>query len=106
MTNFDKYLQYRALSFAFSVQGSNVIDALSDEQQKAIYEANDIEMKFVNVPFPKPTVERLEGLLAQLGMSKRDFVQRAVVDAIQKAEAAIAKELDETGALDKEQEEC
>lgn len=99
MTDFNKYLQFKALSFAFSVKGNSAIDLFTDEQQAAIYEANGIDMKYVNVPFPKPTVERLEGILAQLDMSKRDFVQRAVLDAMERAENAIEKELTECGAF-------
>lgn len=105
MTDFEKYLQFRALSFAFSIKGNSTIDLFTDEQQASIYEANGIEMKYVNVPFPKPTVERLEGVLGQLDMSKRDFVQRAIIDAIKKAELVIETQLDECGVFDKEDEE-
>lgn len=94
MSIFDKYLQYRAMDFAFSISGyNNSLDFLSDEQLKELDE--QAEMKFVNVPFPKPVVERLESTLSQLGMSKRVFVQRAVIDALIKAENAIEQQIGE-----------
>lgn len=105
MSTFDKYLQYRAMSFAFTVQGDHLLGHLSDEQQKEIYAENEIEMKFINCPFPKPFVERLEGVLSQLEMSKRDFVQRAVFDALERAETAISKEMDEVVFTDEKKGE-
>ena len=100
MTEFEKYIQYRSLANAFSHKGTDLFTHISDEQEASIYKANGIDMKFINIPFPQPVMDELDSVIRQLNMTKRAFVQRAVLDAMERANAEINKQLDEVGVFD------
>lgn len=86
-SHFDEFVLYRALTRKFS--GSHNSGWLPDEAFDAA--------KFRNVcaKLHPDLVDRLEVVISLLGMSKRDFIEIALIDALDRSE----KTLDDVGAL-------
>lgn len=79
------FLHYRALSIKHqnTQSFSRVIEQMADKNLIP-------ETKQVCTVLAVPTVERLDALIAQLGMSKRHFVEMAILDAMQLADDILA----------------
>lgn len=90
MSDFNDFIQYRALALKFERQNHEIIEA--------VISSGDEPMLLRNV-CAKLTVElsdRVDAMVALLGISKRVFIERALIEAIDRAEAAI----EAVGALD------
>ena len=83
---FDQYIQYRSLSFKAAVDGENfnseAADRILDKQIK-----NHPDVKTVCTPIHIELFERLEETLSVLNISKRAFIQMAIVEALDRADA-------------------
>ncbi|MEV8190530.1 hypothetical protein [Streptomyces halstedii] len=84
MSDFKQFLQYRALDLKFSLQGTDLADAV-------IESGADIPIPLRNV-CAKLTVElaeRIDRTAETLGITKRQFIERALIDAMDQADAMI-----------------
>lgn len=81
--NFDQLIQLRALSFKSTVEGSG-LDALTD---KAL--ASNPEFKNVCALISVELFDRFTNILSVLEISKRRFIEAAIVEALDKADAII-----------------
>lgn len=90
MTRMTQFIEYRALAHKFSNE-SPVFTALLDNALEN--ETAPIPVQNVCAKLALPLVERLERTLATLNMSKRQFIQLALVEALDKADAIMAEVL-------------
>ena len=88
---FDQYLQYRALSFKASVEGQSgnltLMDlALEQEQNK-----ENSQIKTVCAPISQTLFDRLDNTLNILDISKRKFIEMAIIAALDRADEIISE---------------
>lgn len=87
MNRLDEILTYRALAFkhGHSVTNSSIIDAaISDGQAPSV-------TKNVCAHLSLPLVDRLENALGILDMSKRAFIESAIIDALDRYDSIAAE---------------
>lgn len=84
---FDQYIQYRALSRKAQVEGSSsnsaAIDALMEKELKH----GAPHVKTVCAPITVQLFERMNETLGMLDISKRTFIEAAIIEALDKADA-------------------
>lgn len=83
MSDFQQFLQYKALAFKFSLENSELTDA--------VIESGNMPLPLRNV-CAKLTVElaeRLDQTCSNLDISKRQFIERALIEAMDQADAAL-----------------
>lgn len=93
------YLQFRALAHRFEEEDMNSLDVLLrlqfvDEHDQPIPEnLVDQKMKLQNVCAKIPTyiVNRLDANLSVLGISKRRFIELAIVSALEETDNILAE---------------
>ena len=102
MNEFEQFIQYRALAFKFSTAGRSLSHAEGLIDAKMIGK----EVDGVFVPFEKleevypvknvcaklaiTLVDRLDQALSVLEMSKRDFIEIALIEALNKVDQVLA----------------
>lgn len=106
MKDFDQFVQYRALQFKFSgihhageIEESRIMKIRGNDGVLRPATIEDIvggEVKNVCAKLPIPIVERLDNLIGILDMTKRDFIEMALVDALDRVDAI----LNEVGAFE------
>ena len=120
MSNFDQFIQYRALHFKFTTAtpGSSLGDVeamLQGGMLKIRDEAGNpaeatlenwladsgLEIRNVCAKVPASLVAELDNTLSILQMKKRDFIEMALRDALERA----AKIIDEVDAFSSREEE-
>nr|QBM91747.1 hypothetical protein pA6H1_p02 [Pseudomonas sp.] len=83
MSDFQQFLQYKALAFKFSLENNELTDA--------VIEAGQVPLPLRNV-CAKLSVEladRLDQTCSNLDVSKRQFIERALIEAMDQADAAL-----------------
>jgi hypothetical protein len=88
---FDQYIQYRALNMKAHIEGqaynSEALDRALDKQA-----ANGApEVKTVCAPISIELFERLTNTLSLLDISKRSFIEAAIIEALDKADVIMAE---------------
>jgi len=103
MTYFEQFIQYRALAFKFSCSDSAITHlerlvptgAVSYEKDGVTVQAETVEevlpIKVQNVcaKLEQPLVDRLDSRLSLLGMTKRDFIELALIEALDKVDQVL-----------------
>lgn len=88
--NFDQYIQYRALSLKAAVDGDSMNSEAADRMlEKTIKNSPDI--KTVCTPIHIELFNRLEATISPLNISKRAFIQMAIIEALDRADAIVAE---------------
>lgn len=105
MTHFEQFIQYRALSFKFSTTGSmslgqmerlvaggSVGHAVDGEfvPAKSLEEMIPFKVQNVCAKLAQPLVDRLDNALSVLDMTKRDFIELALIEALDKVDQVLA----------------
>lgn len=89
--NFDELIQLQVLklkAMSHGVSGANLLDAMIEQGQ-----VPDLRQMCAKV---SPALyDRLENVTGLLDMSKRQFIEGAVADAIARAEEAIARSINQ-----------
>lgn len=86
---FDQFIQYRALSMKASVEGtssSKILDNAIEKDPKLA-----AHFKTVCAPISIELFERLDHTLGLLDISKRTFIEAAIIDALDKADVIMAQ---------------
>ena len=82
MSNLNEYLHFRALAFKFRT------DVLSAAMVDGMHQSGVVPAagKQVCTTLAQPVVDRMESLLTVLSMSKRQFIEMAILEAMAQAE--------------------
>lgn len=104
MSHFDQFIQFRALKFKFSPLGSYTLDDLERQIQAGavgknvdgvFVPASDLEdvspipLRNVCAKLSVPLVERLDNALSVLDISKRHFIELALIEALDKVDQVL-----------------
>lgn len=105
MNHFDQYIQFRALKFKFSALGSVTLDDMermvengsilkSDDDGKTVRrttleEISPIPLRNVCAKLSVQLVERLDNALGILDISKRQFIELALIEAMDKVDKVL-----------------
>lgn len=88
---FDQYIQYRALNMKAHIEGQAFnSDALDRALDKQVANAAP-EFKTVCAPISIELFERLSHTLGLLDISKRSFIEAAIIEALDKADAIMGE---------------
>ncbi len=79
--HFDEFVTYRALNLKFST--AHNLGFLPDEVLDAA------QFRNVCAKLHPELIDRLESVIGLLGMTKRDFIEIALVDALDRADAIL-----------------
>jgi len=85
MSNFKQFLQYRALDLKFSLENSDLTDAVIESG------AEPIPLRNVCAKLTVELAERIDRTAENLGVTKRQFIERALIEAMDQADAAFAE---------------
>lgn len=86
---FEEFVLYKALSHKYDDSGF-ILDKLLDEGLAS----GDITIRNVCAKVPSTLVDRLDEVCGFLHVSKREFVERALVDALDRASSVMEPVLD------------
>lgn len=102
MSHFDQFIKYRALRFKFDSLGSSTLgDLESHIESGSLLKSDDgqtvrrtsleeafpqLRIKNVCAKLSGDLVDRLDNSLGILGMSKRDFIEMALVEALDRVD--------------------
>lgn len=87
MSDFKQYIQYRALAFKF---GREI--EISEGMEAALEQA--VPLRNVCAKLTVELAERIDNTAAVLGITKRSFIERALIEAMDQVDAM----LDDVGA--------
>ena len=106
MSHFDQFIKYRALRFKFDSLGSSTLgDLESHIESGSLLKSDDgqtvrrtsleeafpqLRIKNVCAKLSGDLVDRLDNSLSILGMSKRDFIEMALVEALDRVDQELA----------------
>lgn len=106
MSHFDQFIKYRALRFKFDSLGSATLgDLESHIESGSLLKSDDgqtvrrtsleeafpqLRIKNVCAKLSGDLVDRLDNSLSILGMSKRDFIEMALVEALDRVDQELA----------------
>lgn len=104
MSNFDKYIQYKALGVIY--QGGNSLGDLEEMLERGSMVVTDADGNRVESPglehvlpvknlcakVPAELVDRIDQVIGLIGMNKRDFVELAIREALERADKIIEEE--------------
>jgi hypothetical protein len=83
-SHFDQFIQYKALAFKFNAMGAHTSEILETAINEAVAKGEP-KLKQVCAPLSVELVEQMEEIIGLLGMSKREFIELAVIEACAKA---------------------
>lgn len=104
MSHFDQFIQYRALSFKFSALGSMTLDDMERAIEsgsvgttvdgvfvpaKGIEDISPIPLRNVCAKLSVELVDRLDNALSVLSISKRQFIEAALIEALDKVDQVL-----------------
>jgi hypothetical protein len=88
MSFFDQYIQHRVLSFKFlNVDNGKLFDHLLESGQ--LVETGSVELRNVCAKLSVELAERLDNTLSVIDMSKRQFIEMALIEALDKVDQAV-----------------
>jgi hypothetical protein len=80
---FHQYIQHKALSFKFLDGNDKLLDKIIEEENSPLI------FKNVCAKLPEQLVDRLDGTCGMLQLSKRKFVELAIIEALDRCDAII-----------------
>lgn len=93
MPQFDQYIQYRALAFKYETLKSGVISSaieqMIEKMPKNGLDADGLKLPPLKNVCAKVSVslsERLDNTTSTLGISKRQFIEMALIEALDRAD--------------------
>lgn len=87
---FDQFIQYRALNFKALVEGQTAGSAIDQHLEKEAAKGSP-EIKTVCAPISVGLFNRLTHTLSLLDISKRTFIEAAIIEALDKADVIMAE---------------
>lgn len=107
MTHFEQFIQHRALTFKFSTTGGMSLGQLErhitsgsvlndDGSPVTLDDVVPLKLQNVCAKLDQSLVDRLDQALSVLDLTKRDFIELALIEALDKVDAI----LEETNAFE------
>lgn len=93
MSDFKQFIQFRALAFKFDRQNIDLTEAVLASGEAPI------QLRNVCAKLTVELSDRIDQTVSVLGVSKRLFIERALIEAMDQADAM----LEEVGAFDLEE---
>lgn len=91
MSFFDQYIQHRVLAFKFTnVDNGKLFDRLIENGE--IVDTGSVELRNVCAKLSVQLADRLDNTLAMIDMSKRQFVEMALIEALNKVDQALEEQ--------------
>jgi hypothetical protein len=87
--SFDKLIQFKALSQIYG-NGADFVERIVDPNN--LEQAEKAKMRNVCALIAVPLFDRLEGACALLDLTKRQFIEAALIEALDKADKIIEDE--------------
>lgn len=87
--SFQKLIQYKALSQVYGTTGGAMIEQLAKQDPAQI---EKMKMRNVCALIAVPLFDRLEELCGVLSISKREFIESALIEALDQADRIIEDE--------------
>lgn len=81
--SFHKFIQYKALDRMYSTENDFLLESALKNPASGV--AEQLEMKNVCAMISKPLFDELEGICGLLSISKRKFIEGALIEAIAQA---------------------
>lgn len=88
---FNQYIQYRALSRKAQIEGSSSNSAALDALMENELKHGAPNVKTVCAPITMELFERMNETLGMLDISKRTFIEAAIIEALDKADVIMAE---------------
>ena len=88
--DFDKFIRYKTLDQVYKLGNRGLVDLVLSQNSRADIESAG--MRKIQFDAAKEQFKDLEGVVNVLGMSKREFLEAAVSDALVKAHQIIKEE--------------
>lgn len=95
MSDFQQFIQYRALARKFELQNIDLTEAVLGSDQEPV------PLRNVCAKLTVELAERVDNTAAVLGITKRLFIERALIEAMDQADAMLT-ELGVFDAIEKE----
>lgn len=89
--NFDQYIQYRALNTKAHVEGQAFNAEFTDRHLEKAAANGAPEIKTVCAPISIELFERLTNTLSILDISKRSFIEAALIAALDRADVIMSE---------------
>lgn len=87
--NFDQYIQFRALFFKASIEGNAFNSAHVEKAFREAAEKHPEELKNISGIISLSLSDRLDNVIGLLDISKRSFLELALINALDRAEEII-----------------
>jgi hypothetical protein len=87
--NFTQFIQFRALSAKANIEGQAFNSEFTESLIEKAAVNSPAEFKTVCTPLSIPLFDRLSNTLSILDISKRKFIEAAIVEALNKADEII-----------------
>lgn len=94
--SFDKYVQYKALDRLYSTQNDGFLEMALRSGDEGTQDMIKAEMKNVCALIHKSLFDQLESTCGLLEISKRKFIEMALIEMLERAD----KIIDEVGVID------
>ena len=91
--NFNQYIQFRALAMKAHIQGQSMNSESMEKQISKLSESGSPDFKTVCAPISIELFDRLDRTLSMLDISKRSFIEAAIIHALNQTDL-IADEVD------------
>ncbi|RYF39505.1 MAG: hypothetical protein EOO38_23190 [Cytophagaceae bacterium] len=88
--NFDDLIRYKALHLKYTTTNMGFIDLMLDPKQTGV--TGNLPMKNVCAMIHQNLFDRLSDTCALLDISKRSFIEMALIEALNKADAIMESE--------------
>ena len=88
--NFDQYIQFRALFFKASIEGNAFNSAMTDKVLSEEAKKYPEELKNISGVISRSLSDRLENTIGILDISKRAFLELALINALDRADEIMA----------------
>lgn len=87
--SFHKLIQYKALSQIYGSSGGLLLDQMVQQDPSVI---EKMKMRNVCALISVPLFDRLEGMCGLLSLSKREFIEEALIEALNQADKIVDEE--------------
>ncbi len=94
INHFDQFIQYKSLDFKYSSSGAKLFDLIIEDSEQS----EKLPLKNVCAKLHIDLVERLDNTINSLDISKRVFIEYAIIEALNRADE-IMNEVDITEFL-------